>query len=71
MFHLYFNAAAEKLTEARNKIAREDKIWTANSFQRAALEDLSSTEIYAGEGLLQITDDELKKAFQKLVEFTE
>ena len=67
MFHLYFNSSPEKLLEARNKIAAEDKIWTANSFQPAALENLSSTEIYVGEGLLQISDDELKRAFEKLV----
>lgn len=67
MFHLYFDSSAEKLTKARDKIAAEDKIWTANSFQRTALENLSYTEIYAGEGLLQIGDDELKKIFEKLV----
>lgn len=67
MFHLYFDRSAEKLTKARDKIASEDKIWTANGFQRTALENLSYTEIYVGEGLLQIGDDELRKAFEKLV----
>jgi threonine aldolase len=67
MFHLYFDSTVEKLTEARNKIAAEDKIWTANGFQRTARENSSFTEIYAGEGLLQISDGELKRAFEKLV----
>lgn len=67
MFHLYFDAPAEKLTEARNKIAEQNKIWAANSFQTTRLENLSSTEIYVGEGLLQIDDDELGKTFLKLM----
>jgi threonine aldolase len=69
MFHLYFDFPVEKLTKMRDKIALEDKIWTANSFQRTALENLSYTEIYVGEGLLQIGDDELKKVFENLVNF--
>jgi len=67
MFHLYFDAPAGNLTEARNKIAEQNKIWVANSFQTTALENLSSTEIYVGEGLLQIDNDELEKTFLKLM----
>ena len=67
MFHLYFEASAEKLTKARDQIAAEKKIWAANNFQKTALEELAYTEIYVGEGLLQIGDDELKEAFEKLV----
>ena len=67
MFHLYFAATAEKLTKSRDKIAEQDKIWAANSFQATALENMSSTEIYVGEGLLQINDNELKAAFSKLI----
>ena len=66
MFHLYFNASQEKLVEARDKIALEDKIWTANNFQKTVLENLCYTEIYAGEGLLKIKDEELFDAFSKL-----
>ena len=68
MFHLYFNAPAEKLKQARDEIAEQDKIWIANNFQTTALADLSLTEIYVGEGLLQIEDDELLKVFAKLIE---
>jgi threonine aldolase len=69
MFHLYLDSSVEKLTQARDKIAARDKLWLANSFQKTALENLSYTEIYAGEGLLQIGDDELRKAFEDLVSF--
>jgi threonine aldolase len=68
MFHLYFSFSAEKLTRARDIIAGEDKIWTANRFQKTTLENLSYTEIYVGEGLLEIDDEELKRIFEKLVE---
>ncbi|MDQ6788573.1 MAG: beta-eliminating lyase-related protein [Acidobacteriota bacterium] len=68
MFHLYFNATAEKLAQARDTIAREDKIWTANRFLTTALENLCYTEIYVGEGLLKIEDEDLFAAFSKLVE---
>jgi hypothetical protein len=70
MFHLYVNASAEKLSEARDKIAEKDKIWTANKFNSTALENLSYTEIYVGEGLLQVEDDELFSAFSKLIELS-
>ena len=69
MFHLYFDSSAEKLTRARDRIASKDKIWAANNFQRTALENLAYTEIYVGEGLLQIGDDELKKVFENLINF--
>lgn len=71
MFHLYFDSSVEKLTDARNQIAETEKIWTANSFQKTKLENLSYTEIYVGEGLLKISDKDLKDAFEKLVEYAE
>lgn len=67
MFHLYFNAPAEKLTEARNTIAEKKKIWTANSFNQTALKNLSYTEIYVGDGLMEIKDEELFDAFSSLI----
>ncbi|HEX8289519.1 MAG TPA: beta-eliminating lyase-related protein [Pyrinomonadaceae bacterium] len=69
MFHLYFNYSAEKLTAARDRIAAENKIWAANRFQTTTLENLSYTEIYVGEGLLKINDDELLKCFLKLTDY--
>lgn len=69
MFHLYFDSSVEKLTDARNQIAERDKIWTANSFRETPLKNLSNTEIYVGEGLLEISDEDLKNAFEKLVQF--
>ncbi len=62
-----FIASQEKLIEARDKIAGEDKIWTANNFQKTVLENLCYTEIYVGEGLLKIKDGEVFDAFSKLV----
>ena len=70
LFHLYINRAAEKLNAARDRIAEKDKIWAANRFQTTALEDLSYTEIYVGEGLLQIEDKELLNTYSKLVELS-
>jgi threonine aldolase len=67
MFHLYFDSTVEKLTRARDEIASEDKIWTANRFQKTALENLCYTEIYVGEGLLEIDDGELFDVFSKLI----
>jgi threonine aldolase len=66
MFHLYFNSSQAKLVEARDKIAEQNKIWTTNNFQQTALENLCYTEIYVGEGLLKIKDEELFDAFSKL-----
>ena len=67
MFHLYCDASPEKLNEARDKIAAEDKIWAANRFLPTTLENLSYTEIYVGEGLLKISDEELSASFTKLI----
>lgn len=69
MFHLYFDYSAEKLTAARDRIAEQNKIWVANRFQTTALENLCFTEIYVGEGLLQVRDDELLNCFHKLIDF--
>jgi threonine aldolase len=70
MFHLYFNAPVEKLTEARNTIARKEKIWMANSFNQTTLKNLSYTEIYVGDGLLEIEDEELFDAFSSLIKIS-
>lgn len=70
MFHLYFNESAEKLTQARDKVAGEDKIWLANRFLTTALENQCYTEIYVGEGLLEIKDEQLFDAISKLVKFS-
>jgi threonine aldolase len=67
MFHFYFDSSAEKLTAARDRIADEDKIWTANRFTPTALANICYTEIYVGDALIEIDDRELKKAFEKLV----
>lgn len=69
MFHLYFDYSAEKLTSARDRVAAEDKIWAANRFQSTNLENLSCTEVYVGEGLLKINDDELLNCFRKLIDY--
>ncbi|MEP7038569.1 MAG: aminotransferase class I/II-fold pyridoxal phosphate-dependent enzyme [Acidobacteriota bacterium] len=70
MFHLYCDASSEKLNDARDQIAEEDKIWTANRFQPTTLENLSYTEIYVGEGLLKINNEELSAAFSKLIKLS-
>ncbi len=70
MFHLYINRAAEKLNAARDRIAEENKIWAANRFLTTALDNLSYTEIYVGEGLLRIEDDELMNMFSKLIDLS-
>jgi threonine aldolase len=70
MFHLYFDTAAEKLTQARDRIAGEDKIWTANRFSETALENQCYTEIYVGENLLEIEDELLINTFSKLIELS-
>ena len=71
MFHLYVNSSIEKLNKARDEIAEKDKIWVANNFKPTPLENLSYTEIYVGDGLLQIKDDELLTAFSKFSKWTE
>lgn len=70
MFHLYLRRATEKLAEARDRIAKEDKIWAANNFQKTVPDDLSYTEIYVGEGLLLVGDGELKETFLKLLKLS-
>jgi hypothetical protein len=70
MFHLYFSSSAERLTEARDLIAREDKIWIANRFISTTLQNLSYTEIYVGDGLLKVENEDLINAFVKLIELT-
>lgn len=70
LFHLYFESTPEKLSAARDQIAETDKIWVANNFTSADGENTSYTEIYVGEGLLEIRNSELFSVFSKLSELS-
>jgi len=54
LFHLHFQAPAEALTAARDRIAAEDGAWLAPRFSVERGTGRASAEIYAGESLLTI-----------------
>ncbi len=54
LFHLHFQAPAEALTAARDRIAGEDGAWLAPRFSADRGPGHASAEIYVGDGLLAV-----------------
>jgi threonine aldolase len=52
LFHLHFEAPAQALTEARDRIASEDSAWLAQRFSSDRERGRASAEIYVGDSML-------------------
>ena len=70
MFHLYINSTPEKLKMARDKIAKKDKLWLANDFKESEMKGWSFTELYIGEAIMEISNEEVARGFAKLCELS-
>jgi threonine aldolase len=58
MFHLHFAKTPETLLEARDKLAREQKIWTAGRAVPSGTPGWSYFEVYVGDNLMAMSDEE-------------
>jgi threonine aldolase len=68
MLHLYFAAPADTVAQARDKLAEAAGCWLFDSLREAEVPGWSCTEIYVGDRLLKITDEQLMPWFDRLCE---
>jgi threonine aldolase len=67
LLHIHAPLAAGALTAARDRIAREEGRWVASRFVDADQPGWAWCEIYVGEHLLALSDDEAVSAFARLL----
>jgi threonine aldolase len=67
MMHVHVAVEPEKLTAARNRVAREDRIWLFGAAQPADTPGWSYFEIYVGENALALDVAEAARAVKKLL----
>jgi threonine aldolase len=66
LFHLHFEAPADALTAARDRIAEEDGVWLAPRFSAERGPRHASAEIYVGDSLLAIPRSEDRRLLAPL-----
>jgi len=68
LMHLYFDAPAEALAEARDELARTTGCWLVNGAQPAEVPGWSVTELYVGDSLLRAGNEQVIPLFVRLCE---
>lgn len=68
MMHLAFAVPVQKWEAARDHMAAADRIWLGGS-RNLADKSVTEVEIYVGEGLMDMSDDEAITAYLKLLKF--
>jgi threonine aldolase len=68
MFHLHFPKSPEALADARDKLAAEQKIWTAARIVASGTPGWSYFEVYVGDNLMAMSDQEAVALLLKLAE---
>jgi threonine aldolase len=66
MLHLRFPVAAQRWETARDHMAASERIWLGAP-RNIADKTVAEVEIYVGEGLMDLSDDEVVRAYQKLL----
>jgi hypothetical protein len=67
LFHLLFEAEKEPLLEARDRVAEQWGLWLFGNVWESDLPGWWRTEIYVGEGALNIEDAEVTLRFNDLI----
>jgi threonine aldolase len=68
MFRVYVRGDPAALARARERVAREDKVWVVSGFSPTRVPGVVETELQVGEGLGSVTDAQAAKAFSKLLD---
>ena len=66
MLHLHLPVGRERALAIRNAIAAEHRIWLFGRAAAGALPDTSAVELYVGDNLARMPDDEVRRAFALL-----
>lgn len=67
LMHLHFDAPADAVNDARDRIAADSKVWLCNGARPADVPGWSFTELYVGDTLLETADDAVLPLFTRLV----
>jgi threonine aldolase len=67
MMHLYFDAPAETVLERRDAIAERDGVWLIGGAKPAEVPGWSVSELYVGDNLLGLSDEDVTSRFQALL----
>ncbi len=70
MMHIYFDAHQDKVMAARDKIAAEEKHWVVGVVRPAEVPGWSFTELYVGDQLLGLSNEQVLPYFQRLLELS-
>ena len=68
MMHLYFDAPAEVVGDARDALARASGCWLVNGARPAEVPGWSVTELSVGDQLLGVDNDRVVGLFAQLCE---
>ncbi len=67
MMHIYFDAHQDKVMAARDQIAEADKHWVVGTVQAAEVPGWSTTELYVGDNLLALSNEQVLPYFKRLI----
>jgi threonine aldolase len=67
LMHLYFEAPAEAVLERRDAIAERDSVWLIGGARPAEVPGWSVTELYVGDTLVGLGDDEVVPRMRELL----
>jgi threonine aldolase len=67
MMHLYFEAPAEAVVERRDEMAERDSVWLLGGAKPAEVPGWSVSELYVGDTLVGLSDDEVVPRFRALL----
>ncbi len=67
MFHLYLDGPLDTLKEARDALAREERIWLFGGLHPADVPGFCRSEVYVGGGALEFPPDQAAAAFARLL----
>ncbi|HTD05290.1 threonine aldolase family protein [Undibacterium sp.] len=70
MMHIYFDAHQDKVMAARDKIAAEEKHWAVGAVRPAEVPGWSYTELYVGDNLLGLSNEQVLPYFRRLMEYS-
>jgi threonine aldolase len=67
MLHVSFDAGVDELNDRRDAIASADGCWLFNGARESGVPGWSLAEIYVGDGLLGLTDEQVLPMFRRLM----
>ncbi|MFL6674216.1 MAG: threonine aldolase family protein [Massilia sp.] len=68
MLHLHLPVSRERALEIRKRLAEEHGIWIFNRINHAALPDTSMFELYVGDNLLNLPDEQVHLALRRFAD---